>query len=66
MMKYKGYFGEVTYDDNAKIFHGEVIGFKDIITFQGRSVNEVKEAFQDSINDYLEWCEERGERSEKI
>ena len=26
MMKYKGYFGEVTYDDKAKIFHGEVIG----------------------------------------
>ncbi|HLC07280.1 MAG TPA: type II toxin-antitoxin system HicB family antitoxin [Candidatus Babeliales bacterium] len=57
MMKYKGYFGEVTYDDEAKIFHGEVIGLKNIITFQGKSVNELKQAFQDSINDYLAWCE---------
>jgi predicted HicB family RNase H-like nuclease len=65
MMKYKGYFGEITYDDEAKIFHGEVIGLKDIITFQGRSVNELKKAFQDSINDYLTWCEERGEQPEK-
>src|SRR5436190_23364338 len=65
MMKYKGYFGEVTYDDEAKIFHGEVFGLKDIITFQGKSVNELKKAFQDSINDYLAWCEERGERPEK-
>jgi predicted HicB family RNase H-like nuclease len=65
MMKYKGYFGEITYDDEAKIFHGEVIGLKDIITFQGKSVNELKKAFQDSINDYLEWCEERGEQPEK-
>jgi len=64
-MKYKGYFGEITYDDEAKIFHGEVIGLKDIITFQGKSVNELKKAFQDSINDYLEWCEERGEQPEK-
>lgn len=64
-MKYKGYFGEITYDDAAKIFHGEVVGLKDVITFQGRSVNELKKAFQDSINDYLEWCEERGERPEK-
>jgi len=56
-MKYKGYFGEVTYDDEAKIFHGEVIGLKNIITFQGKSVNELKQAFQDSINDYLAWCE---------
>jgi predicted HicB family RNase H-like nuclease len=65
MMKYKGYFGEITYDDEAKIFHGEVIGLKDIITFQGKSVNELKKAFQDSINDYLAWCEERGEQPEK-
>ncbi|HSC25379.1 MAG TPA: type II toxin-antitoxin system HicB family antitoxin [Candidatus Babeliales bacterium] len=65
MMKYKGYFGEVTYDDKAKIFHGEVIGLKDIITFQGESVNELKKAFQDSINDYLTWCHERNEQPEK-
>ena len=59
MMKYKGYFGKITYnDDEAKIFHGEVIGLKDIITFQGKSVNELKKAFQDSINDYLSWCKE--------
>lgn len=65
MMKYKGYFGEITYDDDAKIFHGEVVGLKDVITFQGKSVNELKKAFQDSINDYLAWCAERGETPEK-
>jgi predicted HicB family RNase H-like nuclease len=65
MMKYKGYFGEVTYDDEAKIFHGEVIGLKDVITFQGKSVDELKKAFQDSINDYLAWCDERDEQPEK-
>ncbi len=57
-MEYKGYFGEITYDDEAKIFHGEVIGLKDIITFQGRSTNELEKAFQDSINNYLAWCKE--------
>jgi predicted HicB family RNase H-like nuclease len=64
-MKYKGYFGEVTYDDEATLFHGQVIGLKDVITFQGKSVNELKQAFQDSINDYLAWCAERGEQPEK-
>ena len=59
MMKYKGYFGEVTYDDESKIFHGEVIGLKDIITFQGKSVNELQKAFQDSIDDYLEWWKQQ-------
>lgn len=54
-MKYKGYFGHVEYDDEAKIFHGEVTQLKDIITFQGRTVAELKTAFKDSINDYLAW-----------
>lgn len=65
MMKYKGYQGEITYDADAKIFHGEVIGLKDVITFQGASVKELEKAFKDSINDYLEWCKERQEAPEK-
>ena len=64
-MKYKGYVGNVVYDDEAKIFHGEVIGLKDIITFQGKSVSELEQAFMDSIDDYLEWCQEQGEQKEE-
>jgi len=65
MMKYKGYIGYVEYDDEAKIFHGEVIGLKDIITFQGETVNELEKAFRESIDDYFIWCKERGENPEK-
>lgn len=48
MMKYKGFLGQVEYDDDAKIFHGEIIGLKYVITFQGKSVEELKKAFLDS------------------
>ncbi len=65
MMHYKGYLGHVEYDDEAKIFHGEVVGLKDIITFQGKSVKELEKAFHDSVDDYLTWCKERGEKPEK-
>jgi predicted HicB family RNase H-like nuclease len=65
MMKYKGYTGRVDYDADAKLFHGEVIGLRDVITFQGTSVKELEQAFKDSINDYLAWCKERGEKPEK-
>lgn len=64
-MKYKGYQGTVAYDEEAKIFHGEVIGLKDMITFQGTSVNELEKAFKDSIDDYLEFCEKKGRTPEK-
>jgi predicted HicB family RNase H-like nuclease len=65
MMKYKGYFGDVHFDSEAKLFHGEVIGLKDIITFQGKDVHQLEQAFKDSIEDYLAWCQERGEQPEK-
>ena len=55
-MKYKGYEGSIAYDDEAEIFHGEVINTKDVITFQGKSVKELKKAFKESIDDYLAFC----------
>ena len=65
MMQYKGYTGKVEYDDEAGIFHGEVINTRDVITFQGRSVVELREAFRDSVEDYLAFCAERDEEPEK-
>lgn len=64
-MKYKGYVGHVVYDDEAKVFHGEVIGLNDVITFQGESVHELEESFKESVDDYLEFCKSRGEQPEK-
>ncbi len=65
MMEYKGYVGKVEFDDEAGIFHGEVLDTRDVITFQGQSVDELQKAFQESIDDYLAFCEERGEEPNK-
>lgn len=65
MMKYKGYIGMVEYDDEAKIFHGEVINTRDVITFEGESASEIEQAFRDSVEDYLAWCKEDGVEPEK-
>jgi predicted HicB family RNase H-like nuclease len=65
MMEYKGYIGKVEFDDEADIFHGEVINLRDVITFEGETVQELRQAFQDSVNDYLEFCAERGEEPER-
>ena len=65
MMEYKGYIGTVEYDAQAKIFHGDVVNIRDVITFQGTTVDEIEQAFQDSINDYIAWCKEDGVEPEK-
>ena len=65
MMTYKGFIGSVEYDDEAHIFSGEVINTRTVITFQGTTVDEIENAFHDSVDDYLEWCKEAGKEPEK-
>lgn len=56
MLTYKGYVGNVEFDDENEIFTGEVINTKDVITFQSETAPGLKEAFIDSVEDYLEFC----------
>ena len=65
MLKYKNYAGVVQFDDEAMIFHGEVIGLRDVITFRGRTPEEIKKEFEISIDGYLDWCKELGQEPEK-
>jgi len=64
-MNYKGYSGDFEFDEEAKIFHGEVEGIHDVVIFQGSTINELEQAFHDSIEEYLEFCSARGEVPEK-
>jgi len=63
MLEYKGYTGHVEFDDEAGLFHSEVLDTRDVITFQGISVEQLEQAFRESIDDYLEFCAERNEAS---
>src|SRR5687767_8344051 len=65
MTEYKGYVGRLEFDDEASLFHGEVVNTRDVITFQGKSVAELRRAFRESVDDYLAFCAERGEEPDK-
>ena len=65
MLKYKGYTGNVEFDDHARLFHGEILDTRDVITFQGKSVDDIEKSFRESIDDYLDFCETRGEEPER-
>ncbi len=60
MLRYKNYIGLVEYDSDAKIFTGEVVGVRSVITFQGRTPEEIEASFRESVDLYLEMCREDG------
>jgi predicted HicB family RNase H-like nuclease len=65
MLEYRGYKGHAEFDDEAGLFHGEVLDTRDVITFRGTSVQELQAAFRESIDDYLDFCRERGEEPDR-
>ena len=62
MLEYKGYVGEVVYDDEAEILHARVInsGPYPIANAEATDVEGIKREFRISIDVYLEACAEDG------
>ncbi len=66
MMEYKGYVGLVEFDDEDGVFFGRVVNLtNDGINFQGTSVEQLRDAFHASVEDYLAWCAETSTEAEK-
>lgn len=64
-MKYKNYEAAVEFDDDIEMFFGTVINTRDVVTFYGKSVTELKREFRNSVEDYLELCKKRGEEPDR-
>ena len=64
-MKYKGYSARIEYSDEDECFVGRVAGIRDIITFHGECVDEIRKAFKEAMDFCLETCAERGESPNK-
>jgi predicted HicB family RNase H-like nuclease len=64
-MTYKSYTARVEYDDRDDVFVGRVLGLQSILSFEGNSVEALKTAFEEAVNDYLQECQEKGLPPEK-
>ena len=65
MLEYRGFHASVEYDAEDEIFVGEVLGISDSLNFHGTSVVELKEMFEQSIDNYLELCAKIGKTPDR-
>jgi predicted HicB family RNase H-like nuclease len=65
VMQYKGYIGTTAVDEEAGVIRGRIIGLRDVITFESDTVAGSRKAFEESVDDYLDFCKERGEEPER-
>jgi predicted HicB family RNase H-like nuclease len=65
MMTYKGYAARIEYSEDDGCFVGHIAGIRDVIGFHGESVAELRTAFAEAVDDYLETCEKLGRLPQK-
>ncbi len=64
-MQYKGYEARVESDDEAGLFHGEVVGIRDVITFQSIDQSDLELQFREFVDVYLEFCQRLNQAPER-
>ena len=64
-IQYKDYIGSVHFNAEDEVFFGKIEGIEDLVSFEGSSVDELKQAFIDSVEDYIVLCKEIGKKNEK-
>lgn len=59
-LNYKGYIGSVAFSEKDNVFFGKIEGINGLVNFEGESVKELTDAFHEAVDDYLEYCKEKG------
>lgn len=65
ILEYKGYYANVHFNAEDEVFYGKVIGIDDLVSFEGETAKELKQAFHEAVEDYLETCQELGKAPDK-
>lgn len=65
LLSYKGYHGSVEYSLKDNILYGKVIDINGLISYEGKTIDELKKDFQGAVDDYLTICADNGEQPEK-
>ena len=65
MLEYKGYYGTVELSDTDNVLFGKVIGVNSLISYEGDSLQSLKDDFQGAVEDYIEMCAANGLEPEK-
>lgn len=55
-ISYKGYAACIEYSDEDALFIGHIDGICDVVGFHGESVEQLRAAFEEAVDDYLDAC----------
>ena len=60
ILRYKDFIGSVHFSAEDECFFGRIEGIDDLVTFEGRAVDELRRAFREAVEDYMDLCRTAG------
>jgi predicted HicB family RNase H-like nuclease len=64
-MQHKGYAAHIEYSEEDGCFIGHIAGIRDIVGFHGSNVDELRAAFEEAVEDYIETCVKIGKAPQR-
>ena len=64
-LKYKGYVGSIDYSEDDGVLFGEILGIDGLVSYEGKTVEELTQSFHEAVEDYLVFCEEHNRKPQK-
>ena len=65
LLEYNGYYGSVQCDIESNVIFGKLEWINDLVTFEADNMSEIKQAFEESVDDYINFCNKKGNEPEK-
>jgi predicted HicB family RNase H-like nuclease len=64
-LEYKGYLGSVEFSAEDNCLYGKIEFITDLIMFEGQSVAQIRTAFEDAVDSYIEFCKSQGKEPDQ-
>ena len=53
-LHHDNYSAAIRFSTEDEVFYGKILGINDLVIFEGQSVHELKKAFKNAVEDYLQ------------
>jgi predicted HicB family RNase H-like nuclease len=64
-VSYRGYDGSIIHDEEDSLYHGKILGLRDMVIYHGDTPGEAERIFREAVDEYISDCEEEGKELPK-
>lgn len=64
-LHYRDFIGSVHFSEEDGVFYGKIEGINDLVSFEGQTVEEIRQSFREAVDDYADLCERHGKPTHK-